>query len=177
VGKYVVGPTPKASSAAAPTGSDVMIDSKAIGHSIAESAPGGGCETPGSQFPEGGAGASTQALNMLTVPDIGSDGDKDDMTPKPPPSTPSDGERIWWSNEFFVIKKSALAGLGAFAAKDLEYGDKILVEKPLLKVNNWQLVNEYENMSDEDKELLHSLHKFSMNANAHELEKIRRANS
>lgn len=97
--------------------------------------------------------------------------------PRVPPNTPEAQERIWWENEFVVIKKSKLGGLGSFAAKDLKYGEKILEEMPILRTNNWGICNEYDALSDEDRELFHSLHQFSSNPNAHEIEKIRRANS
>ncbi|OIW26089.1 SET domain-containing protein [Coniochaeta ligniaria NRRL 30616] len=102
---------------------------------------------------------------------------EDGNAPRVPPNTPDVGERIWWRNEFVVIKKSTLGGLGAFAAKDLVYGDKILEEMPLVRTNNWNVCNEYDNMCDEDKELFQTLHKFSSNPAAHDIEKIRRANS
>ncbi|KAH8906119.1 SET domain-containing protein [Coniochaeta sp. PMI_546] len=101
----------------------------------------------------------------------------DSKVPRDPPITPAIEERIWWKNDFIVIKKSTLGGLGVFAAKDLEYGDKILEEMPLLHTNNWGISNKYDSLSDEDRELLHTLHKFSTNPSAHVLEKIRRANS
>lgn len=102
---------------------------------------------------------------------------EDGETPRVPPNTPAVEERIWWKNDFLVIKKSTLGGLGAFAAKDLNYGDTILEEMPLLRTNNWGICNEYDCLSDEDKQLFHSLHKFSTNPAAHDIEKIRRANS
>lgn len=108
------------------------------------------------------------------VAEVGVDNGK---VPRVPPNTPAKKERIWWENERLVIKKSKLGGLGAFAAKDLKYGDKILEEVPILRTNNWGICNEYDALSDEDRELFHSLHKFSSNPNAHEIEKIRRANS
>lgn len=108
-----------------------------------------------------------------SVEDVPEDGGP----PRVPPNTPAVKERIWWKNEFLVIKKSKLGGLGAFAAKDLSYGDIILEEMPLLRTNNWGICNEYDYLSDEDKQLFHSLHKFSTNPTAHDIEKIRRANS
>jgi len=97
--------------------------------------------------------------------------------PRVPPNTPAKEDRIWWANELFAIKKSKLGGLGAFAAKDLKYGDRILEEMPILRTNSWGIYNEYDALSDEDRELFHSLHKFSANPTAHDIEKIRRANS
>lgn len=102
--------------------------------------------------------------------------DDNGSLPTAPPNTPAE-DRIWWSNDYFLIRRSALGGLGAFAAKDLKYGDRILVEKPLLRTINWDFSNKYEELSDEDRQLFHTLHKFSANPDAHDIEKIRRANS
>lgn len=117
----------------------------------------------------GGSDNLTEIVDEIVV--------DDSKVPRDPPNTPAIEERIWWKNDFIVIKKSTLGGLGVFAAKDLEYGDKILEEMPLLHTNNWGISNKYDSLSDEDRELVHTLHKFSTNPSAHVLEKIRRANS
>jgi hypothetical protein len=114
------------------------------------------------------------SLGELAAPHEAIDTNKD---PSTPPSTPATEDPIWWQNEFLTIKKSKLGGLGAFAAKDLKYGQRILEELPIMSTNSWGICNEYDALSDEDKKLLHSLHKYSPNPNAHEIEKIRRANS
>lgn len=120
--------------------------------------------------------ADTLPLTTEAGTDFDTDSDENAEMARAPPSTPRE-ERYWWHNDFLVIKRSRLGGLGAFAAKDLKYGDVVLVEKPLLRVNNWEFCNDYDELSDEDKTILHSLHKYSSNPDAIEIEKIRRANS
>jgi hypothetical protein len=88
-----------------------------------------------------------------------------------------DEEQAWWANDLFVVKKSSLAGLGAFAARDIKYGEVVLVESPVLWVNNWAVNGKYEDLCPEDKGLILSLHQFSWHENTHWMEKIRRANS
>jgi hypothetical protein len=224
VGKYVVGPTPKASVSIEVGDIGAVLDGQVTGDLSETIAAVKGAAT-GSESPGADSGEDTSALPTLADSEMGENagrqfkknvdvgvngnvgeivnehGDenveknddqgaiegvienfdenitKDSKSPRVPPNTPAAEERIWWRNEFFVIKKSALGGLGAFAARDLDYGDKILEEMPLLLTNNWGICNEYDCLSDEDRELFHTLHKFSSNPGAHDIEKIRRANS
>lgn len=61
-------------------------------------------------------------------------------------------------NEYFTISRTESAGWGAFAAKDLKYGDKILFEKPLF-IADWRtLFEEYENLDPKQKQIAMSLH-------------------
>lgn len=204
MGKYVVGPVPGASECSEPEGFGSLTEGLEIvplddsSTEVTEGSAVGGWELEASD------GAAIPTLHTVAEADIGNNPDKsvhegaDDhlaestlenfahtsadgvdngKVPRVPPNTPATKERIWWENELLVIKKSKLGGLGAFAAKDLKYGDKLLEETPILRTNNWGICNEYDSLSAEDKELFHSLHKFSSNPNAHEIEKIRRANS
>lgn len=61
-------------------------------------------------------------------------------------------------NEYFHIAKTESAGWGAFAAKDLKYGDRILYEKPLIVANFRTLFEEYENLDRSRKDVAMSLH-------------------
>ncbi|KAB5549972.1 hypothetical protein GE09DRAFT_938042, partial [Coniochaeta sp. 2T2.1] len=97
--------------------------------------------------------------------------------PRVPPNTPAKEDCIWWRNDYFIIKESALGGLGAFAAIDLDEGATILEELPLLRTNIWDVHNQFESLNDEDRELLFSLHKYHPNPEAHVFDKIRKANS
>jgi hypothetical protein len=83
---------------------------------------------------------------------------------------------VIFSNEFFTVRASPLAGLGAFAAKELKYGDKILVESPLLRTNGVNLFRDFAKLDEEKKKMYMSLHGFSLKKDAHVIEKIRRAN-
>jgi hypothetical protein len=65
-----------------------------------------------------------------------------------------------WGNEYFVVKKSPLGGLGAFAAKDLKEGDIILVEKPLVRTDRPGLYSAVQSLDSDDKLLFASLAQF-----------------
>lgn len=112
--------------------------------------------------------------------------------PTPPPSPtgedsqdawdmaiPAKPSNVWWSNDFFEIKPSSTGGLGAFAVKDLEYGDLILMERPIIATTTtiWDLYPTFHKLDSESQELFLGLHAFSANKNAHIVDKIRRANS
>lgn len=61
-------------------------------------------------------------------------------------------------NEYFTISRTENAGWGAFAAKDLKYGDKILFEKPLF-VADWRtLYKEFEKLDLSQQRIAMSLH-------------------
>ncbi|CAM1510120.1 Fc.00g004550.m01.CDS01 [Cosmosporella sp. VM-42] len=61
-------------------------------------------------------------------------------------------------NEYFAVSKSGIAGWGAFAAKDLKYGDRILVEKSLF-IADWRtLFKEYGKLDRAKQEVAMSLH-------------------
>lgn len=63
-----------------------------------------------------------------------------------------------FQNEYFTITKTESAGWGAFAARDLKYGDRILYEKPLFVADWWTLFEEYEKLDRPRKEIAMSLH-------------------
>jgi hypothetical protein len=84
-----------------------------------------------------------------------------------------------WRNEFFIIKKSPLGGYGAFAARDLKYGEIILVEKPLVRTAHIGLYNAVDALDLEEKLLYIKLAKFPPvdNCGIPLVERVRQANA
>jgi len=70
-------------------------------------------------------------------------------TPPPTPAIPS---------EYIHIRPSDLGGLGVFAARPLKRGDRILVEKPLLRTTNFRFMMDFCNLSKSDKASFMRLH-------------------
>ncbi|KAK8072031.1 set 5 [Apiospora saccharicola] len=66
-----------------------------------------------------------------------------------PPSSPDMPEQF--SNKYFEVRKSELAGYGAFARLDLTYGQKILVEPELFHADSVSLYDEFDMLSDGSK--------------------------
>jgi hypothetical protein len=56
------------------------------------------------------------------------------------------------------VAQSRIAGWGAFAARDLKYGDRILVERPLLVADTNSLFKEFERLSPWQREVALGLH-------------------
>ena len=67
-----------------------------------------------------------------------------------------------YRNEYFQVAKSAVAGWGAFAERDLKRGDVILREIPLFVAESHNIIREFYKLSLQDREVALSLH-------AHEL--------
>ncbi|KAK8104252.1 uncharacterized protein PG998_011285 [Apiospora kogelbergensis] len=67
----------------------------------------------------------------------------DDEYPPGPPSSPEH-----YSNRFFEIRKSSLAGYGAFASQDLGWGQKILVEPELFRADHVSLYDEFDKLTE-----------------------------
>ncbi|EWG50162.1 hypothetical protein FVEG_16600 [Fusarium verticillioides 7600] len=84
------------------------------------------------------------------------------MEPAGLPLTPSATTDVLFRNEFFIIRRSLIAGWGAFAAKDLEAGDKILVERPLFTADNNTLYKEFDKLDQASQDIALGLH-----ANSH----------
>jgi hypothetical protein len=61
-------------------------------------------------------------------------------------------------NVFFEVRPSVLAGLGAFAVRDLALGDVILREKPLFISDNLNLYRDFEALDQQTKAVALSLH-------------------
>lgn len=53
-----------------------------------------------------------------------------------------------FSNKFFEIRESELAGYGALARRDLKSGQKILVEPELFHADSVSLYDEYDMLSE-----------------------------
>ncbi|KAK8075204.1 hypothetical protein PG997_009867 [Apiospora hydei] len=66
----------------------------------------------------------------------------DDEYPPGPPSSPEH-----YRNKFFEIRKSPLAGYGAFARKDLRWGQQILVEPELFHADHVTLYDEFDKLT------------------------------
>ncbi|KAF4444965.1 hypothetical protein F53441_11019 [Fusarium austroafricanum] len=93
-----------------------------------------------------------QPLEVVTIPDYIF------KEPAPLPETPSSVTDVLFQNEDFVVKRSLIAGWGAFAVRDLKSGDKILVEKPLFNADHTTLFEEFDNLSESMKEVALGLH-------------------
>ncbi|KAH6885955.1 hypothetical protein B0T10DRAFT_492076 [Thelonectria olida] len=65
---------------------------------------------------------------------------------------------ILFQNDYFAVYESTIAGWGAFAARDLKHGDKILVEQPLFIANSLSLFSEFEKLDEKARELALGLH-------------------
>ncbi|KAK8851901.1 hypothetical protein PGQ11_014380 [Apiospora arundinis] len=63
-----------------------------------------------------------------------------------PPGPPSSPEH--YRNRFFEIHKSGIAGYGAFASQDLQWGQKILVEPELFRADHVSLYDEFDKLTD-----------------------------
>lgn len=62
-------------------------------------------------------------------------------------------------NEFFQVRQSAVAGLGAFATQRLRRGDVILVEEPLFMSGNFHLFADFERLDRDTRTVPLSLHR------------------
>ncbi|KAK8000339.1 hypothetical protein PG990_012939 [Apiospora arundinis] len=62
------------------------------------------------------------------------------------PAPPSSPEH--YRNRFFEIRKSGIAGYGAFASQDLQWGQKILVEPELFRADHVSLYDEFDKLTD-----------------------------
>jgi hypothetical protein len=79
--------------------------------------------------------------------------------PRGPPSSPISPTRF--KNEFFQIRKSLLAGFGAFALQDLHRGQTILVEKSLFRANDITLYDEIDKLTPSNKQEFERMHAHS----------------
>lgn len=62
-----------------------------------------------------------------------------------------------FKNDFFQVRRSAVAGLGAFATQDLLCGDVILKEEPLFASHGHRLFEDFEKLDDATKAVALSL--------------------
>ena len=75
------------------------------------------------------------------------------------------------------MRESARGGLGAFALKDLEFGDTILLEKPIIHTDTMNLFRDFRKLNDVAKTAFLGLHPFHPNRNASRIQKILNANA
>ncbi|KAM0349658.1 hypothetical protein ACHAPU_003487 [Fusarium lateritium] len=80
------------------------------------------------------------------------------VDPAPLPLNPSPSTEVIFENEHFAIKRSEIAGWGAFAVRELKHGDKILVEKPLLSADTTTLFREFDKLSEPLRDIALGLH-------------------
>lgn len=80
------------------------------------------------------------------------------LDPAPLPLTPLPTIDIIFENEHFAVKRSKIAGWGAFAVRELKRGDRILVEKPLFTANNTTLFKDFDKLSQPLREIALGLH-------------------
>jgi hypothetical protein len=67
-----------------------------------------------------------------------------------------------YRNEFFEIKKSLLAGYGAFALQDLKWGQTILIERALFHANNITLFDKIDKLTPSNKQAFERMHAHSI---------------
>ncbi|KAH8714113.1 hypothetical protein BGZ61DRAFT_530781 [Ilyonectria robusta] len=65
---------------------------------------------------------------------------------------------VIFQNDFFAVSESTIAGWGAFATKDLKYGDRILIEKPLFTADSSSLFKEFDRLNRVEQEVALALH-------------------
>ncbi|KAM5342839.1 hypothetical protein ACJ41O_013805 [Fusarium nematophilum] len=81
-----------------------------------------------------------------------------------PPSSPGSSSSsaaaaaVIFRNDHFSVAQSTIAGWGAFAERDLKYGDRILVERPLLEADADSLFKEFKTLGPREREVALSLH-------------------
>lgn len=64
----------------------------------------------------------------------------------------------YFQNTCFEVRASQVAGLGAFAVKDMSHGDIILKEKPLFVSDNSRLYEDFSKLDEQTKEVALSLY-------------------
>lgn len=99
-------------------------------------------------------------------------------SPSPPssPSSPSPPPHIL-VNGCFAIRPSPLGGLGAFALRDLQRGDHLLVERPLLRTTLFHLSRLLDELSPADRSVFYSLTGHHPDPQASQAERIWTANT
>ncbi|KAF5674737.1 hypothetical protein FHETE_2811 [Fusarium heterosporum] len=80
------------------------------------------------------------------------------VDPAPLPLNPFASTEVIFENGYFAVKRSETAGWGAFAVRELKYGDKILVEKPLFTADSTTLFREFDKLSEPLREIALGLH-------------------
>ncbi|OAA62816.1 DUF1772 domain containing protein [Niveomyces insectorum RCEF 264] len=80
-------------------------------------------------------------------------------------------------NGCFAIRPSPLGGLGSFALRDLERGEHILVERPLLRTDSFHLTRELDRLTPAQRAMFFALHGYHPDRNASEIERIWTANT
>ncbi|KAF7551303.1 hypothetical protein G7Z17_g5075 [Cylindrodendrum hubeiense] len=65
---------------------------------------------------------------------------------------------VIFQNDYFAVSESKIAGWGAFAATDLKYGDRILMETPLFTADTSSLFKEFDKLNRGEQEVALALH-------------------
>lgn len=117
--------------------------------------------TPNGDNPNGGTpsgGTPNGSSEGLQPPDVAEE--ECEEYPLCPPPTPvePDEQPENFSNGFFEIKSSLLAGFGAFALKNLRWGQTILVEKALFHADRQTLFDELDRLTPSLKQAYYRMH-------------------
>ncbi|KAH7153020.1 hypothetical protein EDB81DRAFT_441557 [Dactylonectria macrodidyma] len=86
------------------------------------------------------------------------DFEKKDIIQHPVVPKPEWPQNVIFQNQYFSVAESKIAGWGAFAIKDLKYGDTILVEKPLFTADSSTLFHEFDKLDQDKQEIALALH-------------------
>ncbi|KAL6920241.1 hypothetical protein ACHAPO_000898 [Fusarium lateritium] len=86
------------------------------------------------------------------------------------PLKPTETTFVIFENEYFQVKRSPLAGWGAFAVRELKEGDQILVEKPLFTATNLTLFDGFASLTKPLRDVAYSLHANSNFKEGHPVE-------
>lgn len=75
----------------------------------------------------------------------------------------ADARRVYYADSNIEVRASKLGGLGVFAARDLEAGQVILVEEPLMRLQSFsaEILSAYENLDADRRAIYDSLHGYS----------------
>lgn len=81
-------------------------------------------------------------------------------SPHTPPITPEDGQPLYIMAPYFEVKRSPKGGYGAFALQDIPPYTEILFEHALFQATNINILEQFDNLSAEGKEVFLKLASF-----------------
>lgn len=67
---------------------------------------------------------------------------------------------VIFSNEYFEVRRSPVAGWGAFAKRKLHEGEQILVEKALYHASHEEVAKSVRDLPEHEKQIANDLHAF-----------------
>lgn len=65
---------------------------------------------------------------------------------------------VIFANDFFEVRRSPVAGWGAFAKKKLRRGDRILIERALYHATHEEVQAAFEELPEDEKKMADDLH-------------------